>query len=770
MIKKNSSIIDLRNPQIQTRVKTTNQIKSDSTEIYSDDLSNFDLPVLGEESSIDNSNTVFPTEFKNPSNLDNFSFNLPLDNLDLDSVNIEFIPKSAKLYTSKDKYLYQSNFSIQGNSSLLNKQNLYSARASLGIFLSFCVLVVMSIPSLRMTNEAIRVKDNLLLQASASEKLLGNTNKDNFQQLSSSLNEIAKGLEKSSSDISDIQGNLEILLSILPGLSLIEDSSELTNNISEVVIISGEMSEAISPFITKDINPFDKTKSITLVDGIKKIEEINQKFIPALDKLNKSLENLPISLVPGSRGALLRQINSDIPKLKQLIIDSEKYVDIFLNFVGSDMLKRYVFIFQNNQELRATGGFIGSFGLMDIDKGVVKNLDIKEIYNPDGQLLKQILAPNPLQELTPRWYLRDSNWFADFPTSAKKIISFYEKTGGATPDGVISLTPTVIERLLTITGPITLDNYGVTVSADNFVKVTQYQTGVAYDRVTNKPKQFIADLAPILINTLLSSDASQYYKIIEALNNSFQEKHILLYFLDPKLQETVQNYNLGGKLYDAPKDYLAVVHSNIGGYKTDGVMQDSLNISTRIQNNGSIINKLIVTRVHKGGNTEYEWWNQNNINYMRVYIPKGSRILNVQGYTDKEEKQPLDGIAAYDQDDDLRGINETIVHNEDWDIDTFEESGKFVIGGWVVTKPGDTSQITIEYELPFIIKSHDIYSLILQKQSGTLGVKYQYSLDMPKKMKVSWDKSSFVLEKTDTGYKVSDGVLRTDEYIGLQVK
>lgn len=765
MIKKSSSVIDLRNPQIQTRVKIVNQTKANIVKQDPDDLSVFYLPVLDHEIAEENF-IECPKEESGSFDLDITSFNLPIDDPDVYNVNIEFIPKSAKSYTYKSRY----NSSNILTSAIFNSQNLYAARASLGIFLSLCVLVVMGIPSLRMANNAIRVKDNLLLQASASEKLLGSTNKDNFNQLSSSLNEIAKGLEKSSGDISNIQGNLEILLSILPGLSLIEDSSELTSNISEVIVISGEMSDAISPFITKDINPFDTTKSVTLVDGIKKIEEINKKLIPALDKLHQSLNKLPMRLIPGSRGALLRKINTDIPKLKQVIIDSEKYVDIFLNFVGSDMLKRYVFIFQNNQELRATGGFIGSFGLMNIDKGVVKSLDIKEIYNPDGQLLKQILAPQPLQDLTTRWYLRDSNWFADFPTSAQKIISFYEKTGGATPDGVISLTPTVIERLLTITGPITLDNYGVTVSADNFVKVTQYQTGVAYDKVTNKPKQFIADLAPILINNLLSSDASQYYKIIEALNNSFQEKHILLYFLDSTLQETVQNYNLGGKLYETPKDYLSVVHSNIGGYKTDGVMQDSLNLSTHIQDNGSVINKLIITRVHKGGNTEYEWWNQDNINYMRVYMPKGARILNTQGYTDKEEKESLEGIASYDQDADLQAVNNTLVHNEDWDIDTFEESGKSVVGGWVITKPGDTSQITLEYELPFTVKSNDIYSLILQKQSGTLGVKYQYSLDIPKKMKVSWDESSFALERTDSGYKVPDGVLRTDEYIGLQIR
>lgn len=769
MRQKNSRILDLRKPQSELR--ENKEIQKEHIKLANDlgELADFNIPLISEEENIknnlDNINIGFDITLDTAISQDNI-IEFDKDTIYKAPIRIDFIPTSAKRY-NYNKY---RTFNQIKQLFTINSQTLYAARASMGVFISLCLIMAMSIPSLRMANSGLRVKDNLLLQASASESLLKSTNKDNFNTLSTSLSEISKGLDQSSKDIASIQGNLNILLSILPGLSMIQNGSNLTANVSEIISITGELTQAIEPFVEQEINPFDNTKQITLVDGIQQIKDLNQKLVPALDELHNNLGKLPINFLPGYRGDVLQQLYQDIPKLKQAIINTDPYIDIFLNFVGSDIVKRYVFIFQNNQELRATGGFIGSFGMMNIDRGVVKKLDIKEIYNPDGQLSKNILAPNPLQELTTRWYLRDSNWFADFPTSARKIISFYEDTGGATPDGIISLTPTVIERLLLITGPITLDEYGVTINSDNFVRITQYQTGVAYDKVENKPKQFIADLAPILINKLLSSDASQYQKILEALNNSFQEKQILLYFLDTNLQNIVNKYNLSGQLYEAPKDYLSIVHSNIGGYKTDGVMQENLNISTKIQDNGKVNNKVIVTREHKGGNTEFEWWNQDNINYMRTYIPKGSRILNISGYADKQEKLDTQGIAGYNQDPDLKAIKDSLIHNEDWDIDIFEESGKLVIGGWVITKPGDTSQIVIEYELPFELNSYDIYSLILQKQSGTLGIKYQYNLELPKNKKSIWQQSSFDLENTETGYKVTDGVLRTDEYIGVQIK
>ena len=767
MIKKSSSIIDLRITPIKSRKDEESKKEYITSANDLGELADFNLPLIGEEMDFNPQHNI-SLELDIPLELTSKNKILKFDNYPVyqESIRIDFIPHSVKRY-NHNRYKF-FNHIIQ--LFTINRNTLYVARASMGVFISLCLIMTISIPSLRMINNGLRVKDNLLLQAAASENLLSSTNRDNFNSLSTSLSEISKGLDKSSEDISSIQGNLNLLLSILPGLSIIQNSSNLTANISEVIAITGDLSQAIEPFVAQEINPFDSTKQVTLVDAMQKIQDLNKKLVPALDKLNASFEKLPINFVPGYRGDVLKQLSQDIPRLKQAIIDSDPYINIFLNFVGSDIVKRYLFIFQNNQELRATGGFIGSFGMMNIDRGVVKSLDIKEIYNPDGQLAKNILAPTPLQELTTRWYLRDSNWFADFPTSAKKIISLYEKTGGATPDGIISLTPTVIERLLLITGPITLEEYGVTINSDNFVKITQYQTGVNYDKLENKPKQFISDLAPILINKLLSSDASKYQKIIEALNNSFQEKHILLYFLDSNSQNIVNKYNLGGQLYSTPKDYLSIVHTNIGGYKTDGVMQENLNISTKIQDNGKINNKVIISREHKGGNTEFEWWNQDNINYMRTYIPKGSRILNVSGYTKKELKPILDGVSSYEHDSDIKSINDTLSYNQDWGIDIFEESDKLVIGGWVITKPEDISNIMIEYELPFELNSNDIYSLILQKQSGTLGVKYQYNLDLPDNKKSIWQQSSLDLENTETGYKVTDGVLRTDEFIGVQIK
>src|SRR5690606_24264615 len=151
--------------------------------------------------------------------------------------------------------------------------------------------------------------------------------------------------------------------------------------------------------------------------------------------------------------------------------------------------KTYLLIFQNYDEARATGGFIGTYGVLKVSNGKIDKLKIESIYNLDGQLFEDIAAPGPFQPAIPKWGIRDANWFADFPTSADKLLYFYEKVG-ETADGVIATTPQIFSELLKLTGSIEMGQYGVTLTAENFQEQVQFKTSVDYDKELNEPKKF----------------------------------------------------------------------------------------------------------------------------------------------------------------------------------------------------------------------------------------------------------------------------------------
>lgn len=539
----------------------------------------------------------------------------------------------------------------------------------------------------------------------------------------------------------------------------------------DIIFESGDLAAALaqvsrdlSPFLANQVDPFDENSEANLVDVLGSLDASLATLRGELKEFNKAYDRLPTWLAPMD-SAQLAVIDTTLKMGQASLEDIEKYVQVTKELVGSDSKKTYLFIFQNNQEARATGGFIGTFGLLTIDKGVVESLDIKEIYNPDGQLRDKIVAPAPVQELTPRWFLRDSNWFPDFPKSSEKIMDFYEKTGGPTVDGIISLTPTVIERFLRITGDIEMPEYGITVNSDNFLLVTQYQTSVAYDREENKPKQFVADLAPILLNRILSPQGD-LGELANLVGQAIEEKHMLFYLNNKDKQQLLSDLGVTGEVRQTDGDYLMVVNSNIGGMKTDGVMREDINHQVRQQADGTFINTVTITRTHKGGNTEYEWWNDENINFMRVYVPEGSKLIRAEGF-DYRPRDPLmdERIAGFTRDDDIRSLEGTQIEYPEYDVIEQKDSGRTVFAGWVVTPPQQERTVVLEYELPF--KQHHWYSLVTQKQHGSLATNYTFDFASLRRAPRIFQSSFDVTPENDTIQ--ASTILRTDQAIGLEL-
>lgn len=580
---------------------------------------------------------------------------------------------------------------------------------------------------------------------------------------------IADSMDAASQDLKDFQtqmvnvsgqGNSSRFVAGIVGAW----SKDIMFESGDLAAALAQVSRDLSPFLANQVDPFDENSEANLVDVLARLDTSLATLRVELQEFNKAYDKLSTWLAPVDKEQL-SAIDTTLQMGQASLEDIEKYVEVTKELVGSDSKKTYLFIFQNNQEARATGGFIGTFGLLTIDKGVVESLDIKEIYNPDGQLRDKIVAPAPVQELTPRWFLRDSNWFPDFPKSSEKIMDFYEKTGGPTVDGIISLTPTVIERFLRITGDIEMPEYGVTVNSDNFLPVTQYQTSVAYDREENKPKQFVADLAPILLNRILSPEGD-LGELANLVSQAIEEKHMLFYLNNQDKQQLLSDLGVTGEVRQTNGDYLMVVNSNIGGMKTDGVMREDINHQVRQRVDGTFVNTVTITRTHKGGNTEYEWWNDENINFMRVYVPEGSKLISAEGF-DYRPRDPLmdERIAGFTRDDDIRSLEGNQIEYPEYDLVEQTDSGRTVYAGWVVTPPQQERTVVLEYELPF--KKQNWYSLVTQKQHGSLATNYTFDFDSARK-KPRIFQSSFDANTENDTIQAST-ILRTDQAIGIEL-
>ena len=442
----------------------------------------------------------------------------------------------------------------------------------------------------------------------------------------------------------------------------------------------------------------------------------------SIAKAEKLLDKVESADIPSEKRAAFDGFKTQIPSFGAYIGQAVEYSDFLLGFVGEQTSKTYMVLLQNNSERRPTGGFPGTYAIVTFDRGALKKIFVDDIYNPDGQIKVNMIPPVPLQHITPNWGLRDANWFADFPASARKIQEYYKYDGGADLDGVLAITPTVIARLLDIVGPIEMPEYGVTLDSTNFL--AEMQDEVEHGDNRTQPKKIIVDFQPKFFEKLGNQNKETWVEIMKVIFGALEEKHVLAYFSDKKLQDSVVESGYAGELKQTNGDYIQVAFSNIKGGKTDAVMANAMKLSVV-----GFSRTLTINRAHNGGSSKYAFYNVENFSYVKVYLPQGSRFVSADGFS-KPNYKPLISFSdlGFKVDPDLGKIEATVSHPIDG-IDVFEESGKTVIGFWLNTKAKKVSTMTLVYNVP--VSQNDSYELLWQKQSGTDGDQARVNLQAP---------------------------------------
>lgn len=407
---------------------------------------------------------------------------------------------------------------------------------------------------------------------------------------------------------------------------------------------------------------------------------------------------------------------------------------------GGQGLRRYLLVFQNPAELRPTGGFMGSFALIDIKDGNIINIDIPAggSYDLQGQLSEYVAPPAPLLLSNKRWEFQDANWFPDFPASANKMLWFYRHSRNITADGVIAINASVISRLLSIIGPISETNHDVVIDQANALTTIQNIVEYGSEKKENKPKQILSDLAPLFIDNFKKMPARAILPMLTNLEEALQQKEIQSYFTDDATENTIKEFGWSGEILNtnSNQDYLFVVNTNIQGQKSDAKIKQTISHQAVVQPDGTILDSVVISREHTG-QAEDKLYGQTNIDYLRIYVPAGSELVRASGFTWPDEQKFKAPESWYKKDVTLTDLEkETGVDSQSGTRIT-NEFGKTAFANWIITEPGQTNQVQFIYKLPFkaweqpaesslnnwakIFQSENPasqYQLVAQKQSG----------------------------------------------------
>ena len=433
-----------------------------------------------------------------------------------------------------------------------------------------------------------------------------------------------------------------------------------------------------------------------------------------------SMNQIPAVGLLGALKDAVVPLKERLPQIQGIIDELVPLAEALPQIVGYPDNKTYLFLLQNNQERRATGGFIGTYGILKLQDGDISTFVTDNVYNLDEPVKddRDTQPPAPYQKYIgiSTWFFRDCNWSPDFPETARTCVQFYREENGPEKsiDGVIAITPTFIESLLKLVGDIKVD--GIVFTSENVTEVLQEEVEVTYRQKgisDSDRKEIVGDLADELMNRLLSLPKERWKDLWTTLQNNFQEKHLLINLFNGELQSLVQSENWDGAVRDFDGDYIMVTDTNLASLKSDPGVKRTITYDLEVNRNQEVIGNVTI---HYSNQGTFSWKSTRYRTWVRVYVPEGSQLLSYEGVMENDKLSG--GLPGQ--------------------VDVQNELGKTRFGAFIAIEPKQEGVLKFRYRLPDTVLQNirdGSYRLLVQKQSGTINHGLITDLDFDRKIR-----------------------------------
>jgi LPXTG-site transpeptidase (sortase) family protein len=357
--------------------------------------------------------------------------------------------------------------------------------------------------------------------------------------------------------------------------------------------------------------------------------------------------------------------------------------------LGADSPRTYLVIAQNRDELRPTGGYVGTAGVVRLANGQVELREFGTSAAFDLPPDRLVPPPAPMARYfrASYWQLRDANWWPDFPSSAEQLAYFYNQVRSEPLDGVIAFDQRALELLLAQLGTVEVPEYGETLSAANLQERLSFYVHdpSVWDQEYQR-KAFVGAAAAAVLRTLGAAPTAQQLAALTALGEALASKHLLVYVGAPEAAAVLAGLNWDGHLYRGPGDYVYAVSTNLSQNKVDRYVERATHYAVDLAATPPRARLTLTLRNHWDPAWPTPWRTAAYRDYLRVYVPWESQLVAASGFLDGPE------VSV--------------------------ECGRTLLAGAVEVGPGQEAAVVLEYTLNPSVVERGAYALAVQKQPG----------------------------------------------------
>jgi len=415
-----------------------------------------------------------------------------------------------------------------------------------------------------------------------------------------------------------------------------------------------------------------------------------------------------------------------LPEYRDKLLKGQSLALVLPEIVGVGGRKTYLVLFQNNLELRPTGGFIAAFGIVSLENGKLVNFEVHDIYEADNQLKGQVEPPAKIKTILGEqvWYFRDSNLDPEFSSSAEKALWFLDKEMNVSANGVIAVNLKLVGKTLNILGEIKAPDYADEISADNLLqKVIQYSETTNLDKGLNK-QEFLVSLIKAVYNQAQKAESKEVVGLEGVVFSLLENKEILFYSSDENTEAQIADLGWDGNFrqyqnkvegYSIYNDYFSINEANMGINKVNYFMDRTIGHEIKISSQGTVQEKLVLNYENKSPSEN--WPAGTYKNYARIYLPKGTKLISILK-TDPENSNIWTPFT-------------------DSAMEVYEEYNKTVLDLLFEVPVKTKIKLEINYELIEIINLSakiNSYLLMVQKQPGAYSDNYNLIISFPENL------------------------------------
>jgi hypothetical protein len=365
---------------------------------------------------------------------------------------------------------------------------------------------------------------------------------------------------------------------------------------------------ARTAFMTAENGNVDALRFTDGTFPVKALENLEPVLAGDVASLQFSLREIAPFRSPWLVSQLKTKLDSEVRKLVRAEQDATTALLATRSvpgLLGADGPRRYLVLFENPAELRASGGVPGDYaevtavdGRLNLVK-VGSTVTLESIGNPAG---KHLIGPEDYlarySQFEPEDYWANVPMSPDFPSVGEVAANLYPECGGAKVNGVISLDPVAMAGLLAAIGPITAPEWPSPIDADNAVVILAHDEYIHFGTDGSLQVQFVQSLIKSLWLGLVTRKLPSLPTLANDLLPALRGGHLMLYSETPQAERFFEAVHAAGSMPPVHGDFLGAVTQNADGNKIDWYLRRSIDYRVVLNQTTDQITAVLTLRLH----------------------------------------------------------------------------------------------------------------------------------------------------------------------------